>query len=76
MRFIYNRSCLALPRHPHSSLPVVFLSWLERERWQQFIMNLNKIADFNYFKEIYSDEFRPFDEVIIWRNVDRKVAQQ
>ena len=53
-----------------------FLSWLERERWQQFIMNLNKIADFNYFKEIYSDEFRPFDEVIIWRNVDRKVAQQ
>jgi len=39
-------------------------------------MNLNKIAAFNYFKEIYSDEFRPFDEVIIWRNVDRKVAQQ
>ena len=52
----------------------VFLPWLDRELWQQFIINLNEIAAFNYDKEIDSDDFRPLDEFIIWRNVDRKFA--
>ena len=33
----------------------VFLSWLDRERWQQFIINLNEISAFNYNREIDSE---------------------
>ena len=55
---------------PLTSCPqLVILSWLDRERLQPFIINLNEIAALNYNKEIDS-------EFIIWRNIDRKVAQK
>ena len=63
-------------RHHSPLSQSLFLSWLDRESWQQFIINLNEIAAFNYNKETYSDNFRPLDEFIILKNVGRKVAQK
>ena len=63
-------------RHHSPLSQSFFLSLLDRESWQQFFINLNEITAFNYDKEIDSDEFRPFDEFIMWRNVDRKVAKK